>query len=531
MLYEKTEHFYGMLGITMQEIHDSSLAFNYQRTIDCFTGTKEDIFNVLKQYRKEIIDFIINNDKLKDDILMDFISNPDGTVRHDLEFEQEVNLEHVIQNILGDSQSLNYYEKRARIVIFSEVANLINTYGMQELYSNHDLVAKEIQFGVFFEKNRIFTHETQEDFEMRLEIGEKYGIEAMAYFMNVDLLEQRLRSLLEYSNNPDEINALNSILNTPDPPDSSTPSEILESFKKIYELYEDINRRMIVNRLNADIPDTLDSPKENTLLLLHFISDHSEPSDFEMEDHMNIAINEAIISQIEKRTGRKYDPEIDGEEQYDLNQQYMDSIQNPFNLDQRIPLKGIYYNDSLSNTTVVTKPETRLSASITNIGNLHPHLDRRIAIGFTSESVPINAIKTINMGYNNKPDRFNFKHNSVPLPEILSHIANGGTQETLLDWTKIKPAYILVVKDDKEIPEGILSKAQHFHELTGLPIKVYDSYKLEKGCEKITTPTEGLYSADDLIAFTQLQSPYNAVADIKYILQTGQDLNKGGEAK
>ena len=54
------------------------------------------------------------------------------------------------------------------------------------------------------------------------------------------------------------------------------------------------------------------------------------------------------------------------------------------------------------------------------------------------------------------------------------------TNETLVDWTKIKPGYILVVKDKELIEEDILARAQQLAKQNNLPLVIYDSYAIKK---------------------------------------------------
>lgn len=132
-----------------------------------------------------------------------------------------------------------------------------------------------------------------------------------------------------------------------------------------------------------------------------------------------------------------------------------------------------------------------------------------ICIGFTQ--VPINAIKTINKGYNNTLDRFSFEQNSVPIPEVLEHIKKGGTNESLIDWTEIKPAYIMIVKDTEKISEKLLKIAEEYSSATGLPIKIYDQYEIEKkkNNQEISQgnfPIADSFKSSDLTPFARVRS-------------------------
>lgn len=138
-------------------------------------------------------------------------------------------------------------------------------------------------------------------------------------------------------------------------------------------------------------------------------------------------------------------------------------------------------------------------------------------------SVPINAIKTINRGYNNALDRFSFQQNSTSIPEILEHIQKGGTNETLVDWTQIKPAYIMVVKDTEKMSEELLKIAEEYSNITGLPIQIYDQYEIERKknnpeINQNNHPIIDSYNSSNLAPFAQIRS--------KGLLKRTRDITK-----
>ena len=260
---------------------------------------------------------------------------------------------------------------------------------------------------------------------------------------------------------------------------------VTELLKQVYAKYENINRKMIANRLFDEKQEVIDNINDERVMLLHFIPNFNNEFDYEKE-------------------------------------------KNPFDLKGKISLKNTYIDDSLNK--VITKKYTELSTSIAKVGGLKPHLDRKIAMGFSK--VPIDAIKTINKGYNNALDRFSFEKNSIDFPKVIKFIEKGGTNETLVDWTKIEPSYILVVKDVQEISEDLLKEAEKFSKQNNLPIKIYDAYEIEKNKGKRQSdnenqPIEGVYNSNDLSVFAKVKCDNTL---IKKMLEAfkNSDKEKGG---
>ena len=491
----------------------------YLDTIIEFKGTKEDMQSIYQKYKNYLLKMVLSTDELKDKIMIE----EKRTIRHDKEFEKSVNMPMVSENIFQRTGDLNHFEERARTIILLEIAKLINFYGMEELDKNQDRISKEIRLGIFSARTDRYLPKTElEKIEQRISLDETFGEESIPYIENYDLLKERILSLREFTKVPEEmqqldilIQQLNSIHTMLEQKDKG----MLPLLKQCYSDYEKINRTILLSRLNVSDEGVIDNPNDESLLLLHFIPDFGEKSDITQDEFFDSAVDDSIKAFIESKYGRKFDPELDSEEASDMLLDYMDSRKNPFDLSSRIPLKNRYTNTSFN--YVVTAPHTNLSCSISKIGALHSHLNRKIAIGFSH--VPINAIKSINRGYNNALDRFSFERNSVAIPEVLEHIESGGTNETLVDWTQIEPAYIMVVKDTAELSEELLMQVEEYSNTTGLPIRIYDAYEIEKRkknpeLNNENQEIEGAYSATDLAAFTQIKSKDNLLQKIKGIL-------------
>ena len=58
--------------------------------------------------------------------------------------------------------------------------------------------------------------------------------------------------------------------------------------------------------------------------------------------------------------------------------------------------------------------------------------------------------------------------------------AANNTNETLVDWTHVKPGYILVVKDKEILEQDVLSRAEQLAQQNNLPLVVYDSYAIKQ---------------------------------------------------
>lgn len=298
--------------------------------------------------------------------------------------------------------------------------------------------------------------------------------------------------------------------------------------KQCYSDYEQMNRKMLLSRLNSGDRSVIDDPNDESLLLLHFIPEFNKDDnnnesnksfDVSQDEFFHEVVAESIKADIKNKYHREYDPKIDSEEAKKMMESFIESRKKPYDLKLRIPLKNRYTNRSLQK--VITAPQTNLSCSIARVGALHPHLDRKIAIGLSR--VPISAIKTINKGYNGELDRFSFERNSVSFPEVLEHIDKGGTNETLVDWTQVEPAYIMVVKDTELMPIDLLRKAKEYSDMSGLPLKIYDAYEIEKRKNNSIVndqnqEIEGAYSISDLGMFAQTKSQGDLIRKCKEII-------------
>ena len=492
---------------------------DYLDTIIEFKGSKEDIQSIYQKYKDYLLKMVLSTDELKDKIMIE----EKRTIRHDKEFEKNVNIQMVSENIFQRTGNLNHFEERARTIILLEVAKLINCYGTEELDKNQDKISKEIRLGIFSARTDIYLPQTElEKIKQRISLDETFGQDSIPYIENYDLLKERILSLRDFTKIPDEIQQLDRLiqqLNSIHTMLKQKNNSMLPLLKQCYSDYEKINRSILLSRLSPPNKKIIDNPNDKSLLLLHFIPDFWKKSDITQDEFFDSVVDECIKAFIESKYDRKFDPELDSKEASDMLLDYMNSRKNPFDLSSRIPLKNRYTNSSFNH--VVTAPHTNLSCSISKIGALHPHLARKIAIVFSA--VPINAIKTINIGYNNALDRFSFEKNSAAIPEVLEHIENGGTNETLVDWTQIEPAYIMVVKDTAELSEELLMQAEEYRNTTGLPIQIYDAYEIEKRKFNPELNTEnqaieGSYSSTDIGAFAQIKSKSNLLQKIKGIL-------------
>ena len=504
---------------------------SYLGTVIKFKGTKEDISAIYQKYKDQILNMILNNDELQDSIMIEK-NGAQRTVRHDKEIEETIDFQKIMTNIFQENTTFNHFEKRAKTIILLETAKLINCYGMQELTEDSDKISKEIRLGIFDAKTNDYLPKTElEKIEKRINIYEIFGEESIPYIENYELLKERIQSLRDFTKEPKEMQQLDILiqqLNTVEALINQQDSGLLDLLKQCYSDYEKINREILISRLNNADKKVLDEPSDESLLLLHFIPDFTQTTDITQDEFFEKIVTNSIETYIETKYNRKYNAEIDSEEASELLMDYLNSRKNPFDLNLRIPLKNKYTNSAFHD--VITKPHTNLSCSIAKIGHLHPHLDRKIAIGFSQ--VPINAIKTINRGYNNALDRFSFQQNSTPIPEVLKHIEKGGTNETLVDWTQIKPKYVMVVKDTEKMSEELLRIAEEYSNITGLPIQIYDQYEIERKRNnpeiyQNNHPIVDSYNSSNLVPFTQIRSK-GLLERIKDTIQT-KILGLGGK--
>ncbi len=459
-------------------ILDGNYSDSYISAILGFNGNKNDIREVLNFYQDELKELLRSNFEIKDNIMYQ-----DRTHRHDLDMEDEVDLDEIIEAIYED-KDLEGFKGRAKVAMVCNLMSLINIYGMDTLRNNPDLVKEEIDFGIFYLK----TENKEVDYEEIRRIGKKYGKESIAYMQNLEVLQKRIDSLFDVANAEmlPELSALYGAVELcleakKDP--SSTLEIDVDALKSIYESYEKINRLTIKHLMSSSLPQTISEPT-GQLLMVHFIQDiNTLNSDNEMNDFFK---EEAILTakkMISEITGREYDEERDRERLDEILMQYQESRENPFALDSRLSLRCRYTDTHYQE--VITKPTTLLSVTISTPENLTAHLNRKIAIGFLPEDVPIEAISATCKFFNSEKDKTDFIKGSHSIAEIMtSDKTNSNSNETLVDWTKIKPSYILVVKDSEELEPDLLKRAQELQEKNNLPIVVFDQYSLKMNNKK-----------------------------------------------
>lgn len=242
--------------------------------------------------------------------------------------------------------------------------------------------------------------------------------------------------------------------------------------------------------MSGKIPYNISEPIE-PLLMLHFIQDSDDFSNGNLErdkktnEFLYAEILETAKKIIELKNGREYDETRDRKELEEILIQYQQTRNNPFDLKNRIPLRTTYVSNDLK--IVITKPNTLLSVYLFKIEHLLPYMERRIAIGFTPENVPIDAIDMTCSGENSEIDVYNFVGGGHSIIEIIienslknKHRIN----ETLIDWTKVKPSYIFVVKTGEELEPEISLRVQELQRKNNLPVVIYDQYFIKKNMRK-----------------------------------------------
>jgi len=462
--------------------NEETLVREYEQYIDTllsFEGNKDNIIEILNIYGDQLQDYIRSNFIIKENIMFS-----DRHFRNDLDFDEHVDLDEVFSSILY-GRELTGFSRRAKDILIFEIMNMYNLYGIEMLRNNPKLISKEIDYGIFFNKCR----NKEENFGEIIRLGDKYGKDAIVHLENLELLQKRIDSLFDISSEEmlPELSKLHSsveqcLIAKNDP--NSTLELNADALKTLYERYEMINKLTIKHLMSGDIPHTISKPT-GQLLMLHFIQDGTD----KMTDaNMNKFLNEEILftakRMISKCTGREYDEMIDSEKLNEILLQYKNSRENPFDFESRIPLRCKYVGKrSLFST--ITKPMTLLSVSLSTPEKLSIHLDRKIAIGFIPEDIPIESITSTCSVFNPEKDRYDFKKDSHSISEIMEmNETNTKSNETLVDWTKIKPGYIFVIKDQEVLEPEIIKRAQELQEKNNLPIVVYDRYSLNMNNNK-----------------------------------------------
>ena len=293
----------------------------------------------------------------------------------------------------------------------------------------------------------------------------------------IDYYHNKLKSILieTQNNNSDEIEN----------------DAISKELKNAYEEYWQVNREMLINRLHEKAPSVINSADENKFMLVHFpTSESAIEGNEEIKDTDGINLENRIMrvlrAKVAKQNGRKYNRKKDRQ---DVKELYKKS-RNLFDFTHRIPVKIQFLANSLfvQDTTndenpyqetyymCLTKPTTNISMTIAKPGKLIPHRDRKIGYGCFKSSVSPEAIYSIDIGFNLTNDIHIFEEDEYPISEL-----EFGTQETMVDWTKIKPDYIIVIKDTKDFENSdIYMKAKEMSEQAKLPLVIYDQYEIDR---------------------------------------------------
>ena len=264
-MYEKEFYQFGSI-IQVDNFQEECLQEydNYLETVIEFKGTKEDIGIIFEKYKDSICRMILTSDKLKDRIM----AEERFLVRHDKEFEKTVDISKITDDILNRKDSLNHFEERARIITLLEVANLINCYGMEELEANQEKIKNEIRLGIFEAKtDRYLPKDKLEEIKQRMNIDEVYGAEAIPYIENFELLKKRVQFLRDFTNVPEEIQQLDYLMQQLTIVDTMKVHEdtaMPDLLKQCYSDYEQMNRKMLLSRLNSGDRSVIDDPNDES---------------------------------------------------------------------------------------------------------------------------------------------------------------------------------------------------------------------------------------------------------------------------
>lgn len=478
--------------------NDDDLGLRYQyylETVCEYHDSRESLLEILKEYGQEIKNYILNNQNI-----VDVIMQEERIHRHDLNIDKEINFDKVYQSLFIN-QELTGYEERAKHVLLLEAMNMCNTYGMDLLRTNKETIKKEIEYGIYAMKtdpNRNLISEREEpqeinahsnkDYEEIMRLGDKYGKETLSYIKNLELLQKRIDSLVDIVDPSIQTDAISlyetvsKIIDAKNDPLSTLPIDI-ELLEEIFSSYDKINCLTLKYHMSENVPSIIDKPT-GELLMLHFIQDGSEGVH---DRDMNAFLQEEIVSVaksiISEAKGLPYNEETDAKLLQEILKQYQASRDNPADLESRIPLRCKYIGKSAGflYSQVITKPTTLLSVSISAPENINAHLDRRIAIGFLPKDIPVEAITSTSKRFNSEKDRIEFERGKYSVAEMMQYSREeNNTNETLVDWTKVKPGYILVVKDKELLEPDILARAEQLAKQNNLPLVVYDSYKIKQ---------------------------------------------------
>ena len=356
----------------------------------------------------------------------------------------------LVINSITEQVTVEGYNKRARDIIFVIIMKLITQYGMDELLTNKELISKKMNYGIFSLKKDYDAAEIEEI----LFIGDNYGRENIQYFKYLELLKNRLISLVDYCDEK-QLVEVKEALNKLDYLLGAKTKRInvgILDIKSLFNFYEHLNKEIIISLLGGDFND------DERVVMVHFLQDSSLTSfDIEMNSQLE---SFARMSGVDM-------------------EQYYYSRENPFDFKSRIPLKSTYVAKGFRR--IMCLPSTILSVTISRQQDLIPHLNRRVAIGFLPDGLTIDSILATNKNFNSEKDRYDFSKDSQSIAEILEYDKNNNrSNETLLDWTKVSPGYIYVYLNGDELDETSLAQAEEISKKTGLPIITYQKNNQKK---------------------------------------------------
>lgn len=478
--------------------NDDDLSLKYQyyiETVCTFNGTREQLLEILKIYGKELQEYILKNQNL-----IDVVMQEERIHRHDLNIDEEIDFNKVLESLVTN-QELNFYEERAQHVLLLEAMNMFNTYGMDALRSQATIIKKEIDYGIYGMKTdpkRNYVSESNEkqetnahserNYDEIMRLGEKYGKEAMQYIASLELLLKRIDSLVDIvdpavqKDATDLYKTVSKIIEAKNDKQSTMPISV-EQLEQVYKSYEQINILTLKHHMSDTVPSVIDKPT-GELLMLHFIQDgHDGVHDRGMNDFLQEEIILAAKRIISEAKGMPYNEETDSKLLQEILNQYQASRKNPVDLESRIPLRCKYIGTSAGflYSQVITKPTTLLSVSVSAPENINPHLDRRIAIGFLPKDIPVEAVVSTSKRFNSEKDRIEFDRGKDSVADMMKYSQEEcNTNETLVDWTQIRPGYILVVKDKEILEEDILARAEQLAKQNNLPLVVCDTYAIKQ---------------------------------------------------
>lgn len=414
------------------------------------TISMDQIVSFINKYRTSLIDHFMKDELFKNELLKDGIY----IYRNKIDKINEDYLEKLIINI-----NKREYTKD-EIILLLEVISIINLNGLElnENILKNDIYLTIKNIDLVSDGDRILNiNEKRSKTDTLLRWVNVFGNSIVQNVFNIDTLNERVLELLSIDTNYE--NELNEILNSINVAKKFISEDIIPTEEEInkvnnmFNMYEEINRKLIVGAISTD-----------KFYLLHFVQ--SNDVNYVLTDEGIIDINQQEETKEAEFNKEKNDsfiasyinninvslmdqgimPDITDPEYRRIISEYLEEFNRVLNTSplERIPIDV----DEVKDYKHIIRPASpRLSCSISRLDNIKPHLDRSIALVIKPRET--SSILTTSYGYSTRKDYKSFKDDSVSYVGLKETMDNEKqVNETVVDSTKCNCIGVIVLSND-----------------------------------------------------------------------------------